>query len=84
MRNSSPGARVFWLATDKSQQNRAAVDPWTAVQMFERQEWGRELFETAGPESLANAVVDTVVLVGGHQLGRMWNATGRVSSRRPR
>lgn len=92
------------LATQKSEQNRAAVDPWTTVhlsmglalglmevplrwaltasvayelaeQVFERREWGKELFVTSGPESLPNAVVDSVALLAGHCLGRMWNET---------
>lgn len=93
------------IAREKSEQNRAAVDPWTAVhlaaglaaglmnvplaaavaaslayeiaeQFFERQRWGQELFETSGPESPANAVVDTAVFFAGHVLGRLWNETG--------
>ena len=93
------------IARVKSEQNRAAVDPWTAVhlaaglaaglmnlpvagamaasvayefaeQVFERQRWGQRLFETSGPESAANAVVDTAVFFAGHVLGRLWNETG--------
>lgn len=93
------------IAREKSEQNQAAVDPWTAVhlaaglaaglmnvplagamaasvayeiaeQFFERQRWGQELFETSGPESPANAVVDTAVFFTGHVLGRLWNETG--------
>lgn len=92
------------IARRKADQNRAAVDPWTAVhvavglafglmdvprawalgasvgyeaaeQVFERREWGRKLFVTSGPESLPNAVVDTVVFLIGHRLGELWNAT---------
>lgn len=90
------------LATQKSEQNRAAVDPWTAVhlstglalglveiplrfafaasvvyelaeQVFERREWGQEMFETHGPESLPNALVDSAVFLTGHWLGQRWN-----------
>lgn len=96
---------MYILATRKSEQNRAALDPWTAVhfstglalglmnvplrwamtvslayelveQLFERREWGQELFETHGPESLPNAVVDSAVLLLGHRLGRRWNRRG--------
>lgn len=91
-----------FLATRKSEQNRAAIDPWTAVhfsaglalglmevplrwsfagsvayelaeQVFERQEWGKDLFETSGPESFPNALVDSAALLAGHRLGRAWN-----------
>lgn len=93
------------IATHKAEQNRAAVDPWTAVhfttglalglmniplrwalgasvayelaeQVFERREWGQKFFQTHGPESVPNAIVDSVVLYAGHRLGRMWNRTG--------
>lgn len=92
------------LATAKSEQNQAAIDPWTVVhlaaglasglmniplrwalavslsyevaeQVFERREWGQALFETQGPESLPNAVVDTIVMAAGHWLGQKWNQT---------
>lgn len=94
------------IATEKSQQNRAALDPWTAVhfssglalglmevplvpalglslvyeaaeQVLERRDVGKDLFETSGPESLSNALVDVLVMVAGHRLGRLWNSTGR-------
>lgn len=93
------------LATHKAEQNRAAVDPWTAVhlsaglalglmdvplarslvgavayevieQVFERQEAGKRLFRTSGPEFLHNVLVDVAVFVVGHALGQEWNATG--------
>ena len=92
--------KVF--ATQKQEQNRAAVDPWTVVhlstglafglmnvpmrwavtasvayelaeQVFQRFEWGQELFETSGPETLPNAVADSTVFLTGYRLGRMWN-----------
>lgn len=94
------------IATHKAQQNRAAVDPWTAVhlsaglafglmdiplrgalgasvayelaeQIFERHEWGKAFFKTHGPESVPNAIVDSIVFYAGHRLGRMWNRTAR-------
>ena len=93
------------LAMSKDEQNRAAVDPWTAVhlsaglalgllnaprgpalaaaaayeiveQLAERREWGQDVFETAGPETLPNAIVDLVVFALGHWLGSAWNRTG--------
>ncbi len=93
------------VATEKAEQNQAALDPWTAVhfgsglamglmdlplgsslalavayeaaeQAFERREWGRALFVTAGPESISNAMVDMAALALGHWLGRLWNRTG--------
>lgn len=47
-----------------------------AEQVFERREWGQQLFATSGPESVPNAIVDTAVLVAGHRLGALWNETG--------
>ena len=93
------------LAMSKVEQNRAAVDPWTAVhlsaglalglmnaprgpalaaaaayelveQLAERREWGQDVFETAGPETLPNAIVDLAVFALGHWLGSAWNRTG--------
>lgn len=90
------------IATKKSEQNRAAIDPWTFVhvaaglalglmnvrlrwalaaslgyelaeQVFERHEVGQDFFETHGPESLPNALVDTAVFVLGYHLGTRWN-----------
>jgi hypothetical protein len=101
---------MLLIAREKSEQNEAAVDPWTVVhlaaglafglmnvplryaviasaayeiaeQVFERYEWGRELFETSGPESAPNAAVDVMVLVAGHRLGQLWNATGPATNR---
>lgn len=46
-------------------------------QVVERRELGQELFETSGPESLSNAVVDMLAITLGHHLGRRWNRTGR-------
>lgn len=93
------------LAKNRSEQNRAAIDPWTVVhfaaglalgltrapaswvagaavayevveQVVERQEWGEDLFNVAGPESPANMVVDLAVLAGGYWLGERWSAGG--------
>ncbi len=90
------------VATRKSEQNEAAVDPWTLVhfsaglalglmavprtaavagavayelveQILERRDFGRELFVTAGPEAIGNAVVDVAVFTAGHRLGEAWN-----------
>jgi hypothetical protein len=92
------------VATQKSDQNRAVLDPWTVVhfasglalglvsapregsvgaalayevveQWLERQRAGQEFFETAGPESVANALVDVAVFTIGHRLGTLWNRT---------
>ena len=94
-----------FIAEHKHEQNRAAVDPWTAVhmaaglalglmnvplryavtasiayelaeQVFERHEAGQNFFQTSGPESLPNAIVDTAVFIAGHRLGRIWNERG--------
>lgn len=53
----------------------ASVAYEAAEQVFERYEWGQELFQTSGPESVSNAVMDTVVFAAGHWLGQRWNAT---------
>jgi len=93
------------VATEKAEQNRTALDPWTLVHFatglalglvnaplklwlplaatyevaehfLEKSETGKELFDTAGPEVVPNAVLDLVVFAAGHQLGRLWNKTG--------
>lgn len=46
-----------------------------AEQVLERREFGKDLFETAGPESAPNAILDTLTFVAGHRLGRQWNRT---------
>jgi hypothetical protein len=98
------------VATRKADQNRAVIDPWTAVhfstglalglmdisleksiaaalgyelaeQFVERQGWGRELFNTSGPESLANAAMDLAVFSLGHLAGELWNRTGKRARR---
>lgn len=97
-----------WIARSKREQNRAAVDPWTAIhfasglaaglvempyrwllalalayeaveQVVERRDFGKRFFETSGPESLSNALVDLAAVTLGHQLGRAWNKTGALS-----
>lgn len=42
-------------------------------QGFERRDSGQELFETRGPESLPNALADTLAFYVGHRLGAAWN-----------
>lgn len=42
-------------------------------QWFERYTWGQEFFETHGPESLPNAIVDTIAFFVGYRLGELWN-----------
>jgi hypothetical protein len=46
-------------------------------QYLERHEVGKELFDTKGPESIPNAILDLAVFAAGHQLGQMWNRTRR-------
>jgi hypothetical protein len=94
------------VATCKAEQNRAVIDPWTAVhfsvglagglmampwrrsllgsviyeaieQYAERCSWGQRLFQTSGPERVANAVIDVLVFAVGHSLGIRWNRTRR-------
>jgi len=53
----------------------AALGYELAEQVMERNKWGKDLFETRGPESVANALVDTVVFLAGHWLGAHWLRT---------
>lgn len=55
----------------------AAIAYEVAEQVFERHDWGQELFHTSGPEIVSNALLDSAVFVVGHQLGRIWNRGGR-------
>lgn len=50
-------------------------------QFFERRDVGQRFFRTSRPESIPNAIVDTVVFVLGHRLGRAWNETDARPSR---
>lgn len=54
----------------------AAVAYEFLEQALERHRLGKEVFDTAGPESVANAVADVAVFVVGQELGRAWNRTG--------
>ena len=53
----------------------ASVTYDLAEQVFERFDRGKDLFETHGPESLPNALVDSAAFLTGHRLGRIWNET---------
>lgn len=53
----------------------ASVGYELAEQWFERLDWGKAFFETSGPESVPNAIVDTAVFMLGHRLGTLWNRT---------
>jgi len=44
---------------------------------LEESDVGQEVFDTSGPEAVPNAMLDIVVFAAGHQLGRLWNRTGR-------
>ena len=44
-----------------------------AEQVFERRQWGQELFEINGPETLPNALADSAFFLSGYHLGRQWN-----------
>lgn len=100
------GLPMIFIASEKQDQNRAAIDPWTIVHFSsglacglvdfpfkwsvaaatayefvehyaERHDWGKSFFETSGPESLPNSIVDVVVFAIGHRLGTKWNRTLR-------
>jgi hypothetical protein len=47
-----------------------------AEQFFERHQVGQAFFATSGPESVPNAIVDSIALLAGHRLGQLWNRTG--------
>jgi len=51
-------------------------------QAFERAELGQRVFNTSGPENLANVAVDMLVFAGGNWLGQRWNATAPGASMR--
>lgn len=46
-----------------------------AEQIFERTSPGKTLFNTSGPESLANVLCDLAFIIAGHELGDRWNRT---------
>jgi hypothetical protein len=46
-------------------------------QYFERFDVGKELFDTTGPEAVPNVILDLAIFAAGHQLGQLWNGTGK-------
>jgi hypothetical protein len=54
----------------------AAVAYEAVEQLLERKEVGKELFNTSGPETVPNALVDVAAFALGHELGHRWNQTG--------
>lgn len=54
----------------------AAIAYEFVEQDLERRQFGQELFEVQGPESLPNTVADVVLFAAGHVLGEWWNRTG--------
>lgn len=50
----------------------AAVGYEVIEQFAERRPWGRDIFHTTEPESLANVVADVAVFALGHRLGSAW------------
>lgn len=94
------------VATEKAEQNKTVLDPWTIVHFasglalglvnaplkvwlplatayevaehfLEESEVGQDVFKTSGPEVVPNAILDLVVFAAGHQLGKLWNGTGK-------
>jgi hypothetical protein len=92
------------VATEKAQQNRAVLDPWSIVhfatglaagladvdrgpalgaailyelleQDLERRDLGQDVFNSSGPEIIANATADVILFAAGHFLGALWNRT---------
>ena len=47
----------------------AAVAYEAIEQYVERTEWGREFFQSDGPEGWENVAVDLIVFAGGHWVG---------------
>lgn len=54
----------------------AAVLYEIAEQYVERTAWGKEFFETDGPESLSNVALDLAAFAVGQWAGLRWNRTG--------
>lgn len=51
----------------------AAVAYEVVEHQAQRESWAKTLFQTSGPESLSNAVVDVIVFALAHQAGRAYN-----------
>lgn len=69
------GLATGLMAIPLSRAMSAAIAYEVVEQWLERGAWGQELFETHGPETLPNALVDTAVFFVGHRLGVLWNRT---------
>jgi|GEM_PF-2266824 len=54
----------------------AALAYEVAEQFAERRDWAQGVFETDGPESVANAVADVLVFAAGHWAGSAWHRNG--------
>jgi hypothetical protein len=55
----------------------AAGIAWDIFEQFaERADFGQKIFQTSGPESAGNVVVDFGLFLGGWKLGQSYNATG--------
>jgi len=46
-----------------------------AEHFLEESDTGQEMFDTSGPETMPNALLDLAIFAAGHQLGRLWNRT---------
>lgn len=55
----------------------AAVLYEALEQDLERRQVGKEIFDTSGPETVANAAADVLLFAAGHLLGELWNRSGR-------
>jgi len=71
----STGLALGLMDVRRDRSVAASIGYEVVEQFVERQPWGREIFETQRPESVANAVVDVAVFALGHWLGRRWNGS---------
>jgi hypothetical protein len=70
------GLAAGLMAVPRNVSLPAAVLYEIAEQYIERTRWGKEFFETEGPESLPNVALDLVAFAVGQWAGERWNASG--------
>ncbi len=71
----SAGLALGLLDASRAWSVGGALGYEVAEQLVERSDWGTDLFETRGPESASNVLVDMVVFIAGHWLGTRWLRT---------
>ena len=71
----STGLAAGLIEMDEMKAYSLAVAYEIIEQFFERDPEGQRFFKVSRPESFGNAIVDVLVFVVGHKLGRAWNRT---------